>query len=388
MATSKVSGVGARRSFVYLLNDDGLPLPAAASAVPYEGEEIEGIKTFAITEGAIRTFTHTGEDIVMATQKLPTQENDTLSITTGKSNLALDAVLSESKVRDYTNVRMRVGGGATRVEEAFVMAMSYQQAVDTDKTSATFGRLTEWRGYLVPITQLTDQPMGMSENIVDKSYEGIIPPFLDLPWLEALDAANWGKEQGNYIELIAAAQPFINTYRGDADRVMFLLSKSPVDADHLLVWVEQDGVGTLVTPDTVVTGATPSFTLNALDEPGEDALVLAFIMTDRPGQRVVYGSTLAAPTLDTPADAGEASTLTPTLAWNAVTGATSYRVQIASSNPFVAPVQDALVTAPTVEYVATTLDEDATYYWRVRAINAYGEGTWSAVRSFTVNATP
>lgn len=384
--TTKVSGVGARRSFAWLLNDDGLPLPEESTAVPYEGEEIEGIKTFDPVEGAVRRFTHTGEDVAMAVQTMPTLEQDTLQITTGKANLALDAFFSKSKVREYTNLKMRVGGGSTRGDEAYVMAMSYQQAVDTAKTSPTFGRLAYWRGYLVPIAQFTDQPMAMNENIVDKVYQGIMPPFFDLPWLEALDEANWGKEQGNYIELISRQQPFINTYRGDGSRLMFLLSKSPVDDQHLLVWVESDGVGSLVTPDTVVTGATPSFTLDAGDMPAEDALVLAFIQTDRPGQRVNYGAAPAAPTLDTPADAAVVTDATPDLAWLAVTGATAYRIQIAPDNPFLAPVQDAIVTAPTLVYTATTLTEDAQFWWRVRAVNQWGEGSWSAARSFTVNA--
>lgn len=90
--------------------------------------------------------------------------------------------------------------------------------------------------------------------------------------------------------------------------------------------------------------------------------------------------------LSSPADAAVVADATPDLDWAAVTGATSYRIQIASDALFEDIVQAATVTAPTSIYTATTLTEDATFYWRVRAINANGNGPWSAVRSFTVNA--
>lgn len=371
----KASGVGVRRTFIFELDEDGKALPESSSANPYEGEEVEGIKTVTIAEGALRRIRHTGEDVVIAPDTLPTQEEDTLNMTTGKSNLTLDAILSQTKVRDYGTLRVRVGGGSIRGDEAYVMTLSYQQAVDTDKTSPTYGRLRQWRGYLVPISQIAEQPQGMSENPVDKIYEGIIPPFFETPWLEVLDETDWGVEQGNYLELLVDSQPFINTYRGDSSRTTFNLSKSPKSDEHLHVWVEDTG---LVTPTVIVTGDDPTFTLTAA--PGDDLQVLAFIQTDRPNQRILPG----VPSLTSPADLATVADLTPDLVWGAVSRADSYDIQIATSAAFTTILQD-VIAHLTTTYTATTLVDGTTYHWRVRANNQHGESAWSASRSFTVD---
>jgi hypothetical protein len=69
------------------------------------------------------------------------------------------------------------------------------------------------------------------------------------------------------------------------------------------------------------------------------------------------------------------------LAWNAVSGATSYRVKRSTTNggPY------SLVAAPTgTSYTNTGLQSGTTYYYVVSAVNAAGEGTNSA----QVSATP
>ena len=89
-----------------------------------------------------------------------------------------------------------------------------------------------------------------------------------------------------------------------------------------------------------------------------------------------------APTLVTPADAEANVALTATLSWNAVSGATTYEVQVAISSGFVpATIDDSTLTATSKQ--VTVLSNGATYYWRVRAKNAGGWGPYSVVRTFT-----
>jgi hypothetical protein len=90
----------------------------------------------------------------------------------------------------------------------------------------------------------------------------------------------------------------------------------------------------------------------------------------------------AAPVLVSPLDRATGVALTPTLSWRAVTGATSYQVQVATSATFATTVVDRSGITGTSQGV-TGLAGNTTYSWRVRASNAGGAGAWSVVRSFT-----
>ena len=90
----------------------------------------------------------------------------------------------------------------------------------------------------------------------------------------------------------------------------------------------------------------------------------------------------AAPTLSSPADLQTAVPTSTTLAWNAVTDASTYTLQVATENTFASPVINRSGVATTSSSV-TGLLGTTTYYWRVRGINSGGNGEWSAVWSFT-----
>jgi len=89
-----------------------------------------------------------------------------------------------------------------------------------------------------------------------------------------------------------------------------------------------------------------------------------------------------APTLITPLDNDVNASVSPTLNWNAVTGATSYRLQLSTASDFAATVSDQSGLTSTSRTV-TSLANGTKYYWRVNASNAAGAGPYSATRSFT-----
>jgi subtilisin family serine protease len=90
-----------------------------------------------------------------------------------------------------------------------------------------------------------------------------------------------------------------------------------------------------------------------------------------------------APTLSSPANLAINVSRTPTMSWNAVTGATTYEIQISSINDFGAVTFGRTgLTARSIR-VSPQLGSRTVYFWRVRAVNTAGTGPWSAVRSFT-----
>ena len=91
----------------------------------------------------------------------------------------------------------------------------------------------------------------------------------------------------------------------------------------------------------------------------------------------------AAPTLRSPAANATNVSRSAALSWNAATRATTYEVQVSTSNTFATITFGRTgLTARNVT-VSPQLGSRVVYYWRVRGVNTTGPGAWSAVRSFT-----
>ncbi|MCW5879116.1 MAG: S8 family serine peptidase, partial [Anaerolineales bacterium] len=74
-----------------------------------------------------------------------------------------------------------------------------------------------------------------------------------------------------------------------------------------------------------------------------------------------------------------------TLSWQAVSGAVTYQIQIDNDSKFNSPEHYYSVAALSS---VRSIPVEGKYFWRVRAVNAYGvAGIWSSVRSFTVDRT-
>jgi hypothetical protein len=92
----------------------------------------------------------------------------------------------------------------------------------------------------------------------------------------------------------------------------------------------------------------------------------------------------AAPLLVSPVDEATNVEINPTFEWNAVATATEYQLQVAPDQNFSPPtVNETGLTTTTHTYTGTSISNNSTYYWRVRASNSGGNGEWSEVRKFT-----
>jgi predicted phage tail protein len=92
-------------------------------------------------------------------------------------------------------------------------------------------------------------------------------------------------------------------------------------------------------------------------------------------------------TLLSPTNGDVGVTVMPVLSWNASPGAVSYQIELSVSSGF----GESTLSFSTTElekHVTSTLAFETIYYWRVRAINETGEGSWSSVRIFTTQANP
>jgi murein DD-endopeptidase MepM/ murein hydrolase activator NlpD len=97
----------------------------------------------------------------------------------------------------------------------------------------------------------------------------------------------------------------------------------------------------------------------------------------------VQGKPPGTPSLSVPVKNTLLNVYTPTLDWSDAADAVQYNLQVATNSKFLpADVRDTQVTLSTYPFI-TPLPANATYYWRVQAINAHGVlGAWTAYSYF------
>lgn len=95
-----------------------------------------------------------------------------------------------------------------------------------------------------------------------------------------------------------------------------------------------------------------------------------------------------APTLLLPTNGATGVSIVPTLDWNDVLSATSYKVQVASDSLFTSIVLDSSGIS-TSQFVvpSSKLSNNTKYYWRANATNPVGTGAWSTVWNFITVVT-
>src|SRR5574341_97823 len=140
MAATKIaSGAGLRHVRYWLLDTDGNPSGAQSGSDGYSGVRIQGVKTFQANIPDVQPIRHTGDDRVFAQDHLPPTELETATITTGKSNLTVDADLVGLTINSLGDMQILGYGTDQAGFESQVMVYGWRQALDTDEDSATDG---------------------------------------------------------------------------------------------------------------------------------------------------------------------------------------------------------------------------------------------------------
>ena len=151
--------------------------------------------------------------------------------------------------------------------------------------------------------------------------------------------------------------------------------------------IQIDNSADFSNPEVDATTANTSYTTNALVDgvyhwraQAQDAVGN---WSDWSAARsLTISAKLAPPALNSPSDGTTTADHTPTFTWNAVAGATQYRLQVDDNAGFGNPEVDA--TTANTSYTAGAL-ADGVYHWQVQAQDAVGNWSdWSEARSLTV----
>jgi len=96
--------------------------------------------------------------------------------------------------------------------------------------------------------------------------------------------------------------------------------------------------------------------------------------------RILY-TAVVPPTVNFPANNFTPPTARPLFDWANATGATSYSIQISTSQTFATFIVN-LNVSPSAYVMPTDLPRNTLLFWRVRANGVHGSGDWSRVRHF------
>lgn len=99
------------------------------------------------------------------------------------------------------------------------------------------------------------------------------------------------------------------------------------------------------------------------------------------------GALPLAPVLTLPLNSSGGHSLTPTLTWNSQLNIVSYHVQVSNQADFTTIIDSASVTTPLRIIPAGKLLSSTIYFWRVKATNFVGTGSYSGVFSFSTLIT-
>ena len=106
------------------------------------------------------------------------------------------------------------------------------------------------------------------------------------------------------------------------------------------------------------------------------------------GNVIMACSTPSTPGLSSPSNGSSGISIAPTLNWSDVSGATSYDVQICSDSGCSSVVRSANALNSSQWAVSPALNQGTQYWWRARANNSCGPGSYTGTWSFTAGPPP
>ncbi len=205
-------------------------------------------------------------------------------------------------------------------------------------------------------------------NSTNFTISSIVPTFLMSNTSGIQSACNSGNQTASYVLDLT----FLN---GFSETVSFTATGQPSGSSVSFAPNSISANGSVEMTVSNLDGATPqNYTINIKGDATtiSQNIDVAFNLTT---------SNFGALTLTSPADSATGVGLSENLKWNADTNAVSYDVQVATDVGFASLVANENVS--TNLYALSGLLGDTTYYWRVKAKNNCGEGSYSAVFSFT-----
>jgi len=266
------SAAGLRRAQFFALNTSGYPDGDESGATPYDGVNVEGIRSFSLNVPAITPVQHVGNDRLIAQDYLPPTEGARGEMSTAKQNLSLDALLTDTLVE--TIGETTVGGLLTNKQgnEIDGCILFYRQALDTTEGAQ---QLRRWQTHMFPVMRAIPKAGSAEQGAADENGYDVIPTVATkYPWGHAFSdtAGEEGFTEAQYLRFTSEYPPILNKWDGNNTLATFTLSLTPISVAKTAVFVN----GTATTVSSVDTGAK---TVTVTPAPANLAEVVAWYET-------------------------------------------------------------------------------------------------------------
>ncbi len=274
MTTQIAAGAGFRHVQVLPLSANLLPLVGATGATGDIGKQASGAKAFTLNVPDAQIISHTGDDRVSGMDMLPATEGATAEIRTGKTNLELDALLSNVEAFALGEMSAMLHQTNQQGCEIQACVLAYRAAQDADPSSASKGA-RRWIWVMLPSALIFPKPGAMEEGGKDETAYTVVPSVVTAwPWQIAFSDATEGATEGQFARGISEGPPMLESWEGDGIVVAFDLAETAraITAAKVFHWVALTGVASDVTAAVVITTADITFTV----APAADDIVTAF----------------------------------------------------------------------------------------------------------------
>lgn len=278
MTDTARSVAGFRHATVFELMDIGslknvLKIPTSGSDVAYEGVQISGVKSLTLTDPPARQIIHTGDDGIVATMTMPPNTAATGTLTTAKTEDALEELMTQSRSTSLGQGIMFPIGANNKGNEPYLCMLVYAQSVNTTKGSSAYGTIG-WEGRLLPLVRFVPQDTGFSDAAAIKTYQLFPQNSTQYPWGEEYSLVNQGYTEAFAHRTWTPGKPKLVTFRGNNSRTEFALPTNypAKSTSSIQVWVN----GTPKTSGLSLTTTAITFS----PAPAEDAHIVVFYETE------------------------------------------------------------------------------------------------------------
>ncbi|MCB0207709.1 MAG: hypothetical protein KDJ52_00175 [Anaerolineae bacterium] len=266
--------VGAREARIFAL-DSGTQMiePGSASATPYEGIQVSGLKELQLNDPEPQQIFHMGDDGIFSVDALPPTEAITGSVMTGKIAADLEAALTGNKVVTIGEMKGIGIGTNNKGSEIQVGMYFYRQAQDTQPGSLTFGA-RRWEFIVFPSVLLIPLEPGMGGTDFQKAYT-LRPQITSKHlWGITYTVATDGFTRAQGSKWVTQYKPRLVAWKGNNVLTQFNLPTDypAVSTDKMNIFVFDASAGT-VSDDT--SGATlTTTTVDPSTTPDVDDIVI------------------------------------------------------------------------------------------------------------------
>jgi RHS repeat-associated protein len=386
--TYTTGGATATATATLMASNTPTPTATNTATVTPSNTPVGPTNTSTATASATPAPTATSGSSTLTTQVSASSDDvnqDNTSLTTTSSTVWLGN--ASSTTSSYTGLRfnnLAIPQGATITSahlEVFSsqsqwLTMNFNIAAEAIGNSPTFST-----GNLPSQRTLTTQQVSHSSNVQWQASTWYSLNEMGPVVQEVVSRADW--QSGNSLSVILKGA---GASWGRKSVASF--DGSAAYAPKLVISYTTGGptnTATATPSNTPTHTATSTATNTATNTPTPTA-TYTFTSTNTPTATYTFTPTFTAtagpPPEPTPIlPNSDPPTLKPLFDWSTVAGATSYRLQVSTSDTFSTTVLNVTTTASAYQ-PTSNLPRNTLLFWRVNASNSYGAGPWSRVRHF------